>query len=381
MPNSLLPEKPLLISPSLAATIGLEEACLLSILGDASLFSSEGMNKPLFLSSVQMTRLVPFWTDYDIQRISKSLHDQGIIKLESAPYVTSRELSIVFVQGVLQGQDHEITPTPVTSPLNGSSINNSNGIANLIANNWQPDEELVKQLMQLGISRDFIWEQLASFIYYWKDRREVRHSWGSTFRDHVVHEWRKYEEDKFRKDQESPMYTGWRPSEDAMKILLEGAQISVTFIEDSIPEFIIYWKERGETGRIWNSKFIQHVKRQWVRFKASIEQDSMPRFLPEAWQPSKDVFDVLRLANIETSFAEKLLPEFILFWRDSKQVHSSWNTKFLQHVKYVWAKQHAIHPFNPQQVNQHAGQPINPQSTSTRSRSLVEDLTDRSWAK
>lgn len=373
MTNHLLPEKPLVISPSLAATIGLEEACLLSILGDASLFSSEGINNPLFLSSVQMTRLVPFWTDYDIQRISKSLHDQGIIRLESAPYVTSRELRLTFSSGVMQGHIDEITAPAV----NGTA----SGIANLIANNWQPDEELVKQLMQLGISRDFIWEQLTSFIYYWKDRREVRHSWGSTFRDHVVHEWRKYEEDKFRKDQESPMYTGWRPSEDAMKILLEGAQISAAFIEDSIPEFIIYWKERGETGRIWNSKFIQHVKRQWVRFKASIEQDAMPRFLPEAWQPSKDVFDVLRLANIETSFAEKLLPEFILFWRDSKQVHSSWNTKFLQHVKYVWAKQHAINPFNPQQVNQHAGQPINPQSTSTRSRSLVEDLTDRSWAK
>jgi hypothetical protein len=374
MTNTLLPEKPLVISTSLAATIGLEEACFLSILGDASLFLSESPHKPLLLNSTQISRLMPFWTDYDIQRISKSLHDQGIIRLESAPYVTSRELRLTFASGVLQGHIDEVTTT--TPAVNGTNT----GIANLIANSWQPDEELVKQLMQLGINRDFIWEQLSAFIYYWKDRREVRHSWGSTFRDHVIHEWRKYEEDKFRKDQESPMYTGWRPSEDAMKILLEGAQISSAFIEDSIPEFIIYWKERGDSGRTWNSKFIQHVKRQWVRFKASIEQDSMPGYLPEAWQPNKDVFDVLKLANIETAFAEKLLPEFILFWRDSKQVHSSWNTKFLQHVKYVWAKQHAIHPFNPQQVNQHAGQPIHHQSTSTRARSLVEDLTDRSWA-
>lgn len=368
MNNQLLPEKPLVVSPSLAATIGLEEACLLAILGDAACYLGQALHLP----QSQLQKLTPFWTDYDIQRISKSLHDQGIIKLESAPYINSRELKLTFATGVIQTNNGE---TAIHAP------SNAQGIANLIADNWQPDEELVKQLMLLGISRDFIWEQLPSFIYYWKDRREVRHSWGSTFRDHVIHEWRKYEEDKFRKDQESPMYTGWRPSDDAMKILLEGAQISTTFIEDSIPEFIIYWKERGETGRTWNSKFIQHVKRQWVRFKASIEQDSMPRFLPEAWHPSKDVFDVLRLANIEMSFAEKLLPEFILFWRDSKQVHSSWNTKFLQHVKYVWAKQHSINLFNPQQVNQHAGQSATHQSTSTRTRSLVEDLSDRSWAK
>ncbi len=369
MNHPLLPEKPLVVSPSLAATIGLEEACLLAILGEAASY----LGQELHLPQAQLQILAPFWTDYDIQRISKSLHDQGIISLASAPYVTSRELKLSFSTGVIHtNRDTSIQITPQSSTA---------GVANLIADNWQPDEELVKQLIQLGISRDFIWEQLPAFIYYWKDRREVRHSWGSTFRDHVIHEWRKYEEDRFRKDQESPMYTGWRPSEDAIKILLEGARISAAFIEDSIPEFIIYWKERGETGRTWNSKFIQHVKRQWVRFRSSLEQDSMPRFLPEAWKPSKDVFDVLRLANIDMTFAETLLPEFILFWRDSKQVHSSWNTKFLQHVKYVWAKQHAINPFTAQQVNTHAGQPANHSTASTRARSLVDDLTDRSWAQ
>jgi len=378
MTNQLLPEKPLIISPSLAATIGLEEACLLGILGEAAGYL--GMNDDnLCLPQGQVKRLMPFWTDYDIQRISKSLNDQGIIKLESAPYVSSGELKLSFASGV-------IVPDLSSSQLGSRPANQVSESslpivgANLIADNWQPDEELIKQLIQLGIARDFIWEQLPSFIYYWKDRRETRHSWGSTFRDHVIHEWRKYEEDRFRKDQESPMYTGWRPSEDAMKILLEGARISTAFIDDSIPEFIIYWKERGESGRTWNSKFIQHVKRQWVRFKATVELDSMPRLLPEAWQPSKDVYDVLKLANIEMSFAEKLLPEFILFWRDSKQVYSSWNTKFLQHVKYVWAKQHAITTFNPQQVN-HAGQSTTHSTASTRARSLVEDLTDRSWAQ
>ena len=36
MTSSLVPEKPILVSPSLASTIGLEEATMLSILDDLS---------------------------------------------------------------------------------------------------------------------------------------------------------------------------------------------------------------------------------------------------------------------------------------------------------------------------------------------------------
>ena len=370
MPN-LIPEKPLLISPALAATIGLEEACMLSVLGDAAGFWAQAGQLRLGLEQVR--QLMPFWNDYDVQRISKSLQDRGIIQLESAPFTQSQELRLVFAAGVLPDRTIEQTQ-PIAAPK-------TNPGANLIADNWQPDEELVKLLIQHhGISREFIWEQVPSFVYYWKERREARHSWGSSFQDHVLHEWRKYEEDRFRKTQESPMYTGWRPSDETMKMLLQGSQISSTFIEDAIAEFVIYWKEKGDHSRTWNSQFIQHVKRQWPKFKSSLEQDKMPRELPADWQPSKEVFEVLKMAKIDANFAQTLLPEFILFWRDSKQVHASWNTKFLQHVKYVWAKQHAMTPFNSQQVNQDARQStVNP-TASTRDRSLVQDLTDRSWA-
>lgn len=370
MPN-LIPEKPLVISASLAETIGLEEACMLSILGDAAGFLVQD-SEQLLLSKNQISQLMPFWNDYDVQRISKSLQDRGIIQLESAPYLQSQELRLSFAAGVLP----EKIGTPQTMQQRTSPG------ANLIADNWQPDEEAVKLLIQHhGISRDFIWEQVPSFVYYWKERREARHSWGSAFQDHVLHEWRKYEENRFRKSQESPMYTGWRPSEETMKMLLQGSQISNTFIEDSIAEFIIYWKEKGDHSRTWNSQFIQHVKRQWPKFKSSLEQDKIPRELPADWQPGKEVYDVLKMAKIDVEFAQRLLPEFILFWRDTKQIHSSWNTKFLQHVKYVWAKQHAMTPFNSQQVNQDARQSTTNPTASTRARSLVDDLTDRSWAQ
>jgi len=95
------------------------------------------------------------------------------------------------------------------------------------------------------------------------------------------------------------------------------------------------------------------------------------------------VFDVLRLANIDMEFAKRQVAEFLLFWRESNQVYASWNTKFLQHVKFHWAKQHSLTlaPTTSQQGNHHAGQQPTHSTSSTRDRSLVEDLTDRSWAQ
>jgi hypothetical protein len=66
---------------------------------------------------------------------------------------------------------------------------------------------------------------------------------------------------------------------------------------------------------------------------------------------------VLGMANIDADFAEAQLKEFVLYWRDRNEIHRSWNTKFLQHVKYKWAQQ------------AQAGQ------------SLLDKFTDRSWAE
>lgn len=395
MSSSLIPEKPLLVSPSLAATIGLEEACMLSLLSDIAayrpLVAHGGMNW-LDMDETLINRTMPFWTDYDIQRISKNLRDKGIILLSSAPFVESRRLTIAFNEN----QSSHIPEARPTFNSNMASSGNSYnaGGANLIAANWEPDSEQLLQIAQLNIPQDFIREQLPEFRIYWRDRHETRHSWGSKFLQHVVKKYREYETQMSRQKRESEtethfiqqqletvMHPGWRPSKDALEVLVKHAAISLAFVEDAIPEFVLYWQERGEVGRTWNSKFIQHVKRQWVRYSSAVEHDTEPRRIPDNWQPSSDVFDVLRLANIDVEFAKRQVAEFLLFWRESNQVYASWNTKFLQHVKFHWAKQHALVPITSQQGNYHAGQQPAHSTNSTRDRSLVEDLTDRSWAQ
>ncbi|WP_111642424.1 DnaT-like ssDNA-binding domain-containing protein [Marinimicrobium alkaliphilum] len=375
MSSSLIPEKPLTVSPALAATIGLEEAVMLTLLNEAALYRqrSTGAGREwLVLEQTLVEQLMPFWNAHDIQRVSRNLADKGVILLDSAPYGESRELRLVFNEQAENPAPSVAAPTP--SPTRGAS---------LIGPHWQPDRELMAQIAQHNIPEFFVREQLPEFITYWRERAEAHHAWGSKFLKHLLRQWREREQSTQRRDQQVPMSSGWRPSRDALEVLVKHANISLAFIEDAVPEFVLYWQERGDIGRTWNSKFIQHVKRQWLRYNAALEHDPSPRRIADDWQPSQDVYDVLRLANIDVDFARQAVPEFVLFWRDSNQLHSSWNTKFLQHVKYQWAKhkQRALQPHSSQQqAGQDAGQQTAHRSGHTRDRSLVQDLTDRSWA-
>lgn len=385
MSSSLIPERPLLVSPSLAATIGLEEACMLSLLSDVAayrpLIARDG-RQWLELDEGLVLNAMPFWTPQDIQRISKNLRDQGVILLASAPFTGSRKLVVAF-------NDGQSTRKPVENhaPL---PIINMNGGANLIAPNWQPDQELLRQVAQHNIPEDFVRLQVPEFITYWRERGETSHSWGAKFLKDVLHKWRNHQtqvarqarennEEFLNREKDIAMHMNWRPSKDALEVLVKHAGISYAFVEDAIPEFVLYWQERGEVGRTWNSKFIQHVKRQWVRYSSALEHDTEPKRIPENWQPGNEVFDVLRLAEISMDFAKQQVAEFVLYWRESNQLYASWNTKFLQHVKYHWAKQHALMP-TTQQGNHHAGQQTSNLSTRTRDRGLTEQINDRSWA-
>ncbi|MCP8900759.1 DnaT-like ssDNA-binding domain-containing protein [Gilvimarinus xylanilyticus] len=365
MTASLLPEKPLLISPSLAATIGLEEALLLSVMAEAE---SSGR-----LLQRQISERLPFWPAEDIQRIAKNLQEKGLIQLTSAPYTQCGELAWRFSPGVLPGAETAQPQAPV-APRPAAPAQ-----SNQISPGWQPDAELKMQLAQYNIPDYFIRQQVPEFVTYWRERGEAHHSWGAKFLKQVVRRWREHEAGQFKREQDTPMTPEWRPSQDAMVLLVRHAGINQAFVEDAIAEFVLYWRERGDVGRTWNTRFIQHVKRQWAKYTNALEHDTEPKRLPDNWQPGKDVFDVLALANIDLAFARRQIPEFVLFWRESNRVHSSWNTKFLQHVKYHWARQHSFSQV-PQQGNTNVRNQSATGTSTTRDRSLVEDLTDRSWA-
>ncbi|MDC3320331.1 DnaT-like ssDNA-binding domain-containing protein [Luminiphilus sp.] len=71
---------------------------------------------------------------------------------------------------------------------------------------------------------------------------------------------------------------------------------------------------------------------------------------------------------------DSVLNEFIVYWVDSNEVHTSWNAKFLQHVKYQWQR-------HQEQASGRsaAGGGARP-TDRTKDRSITDDLSDTSWA-
>lgn len=335
----------------------------------------------------EILQVFPFWNRRDIQRISTNLREKGVLIVASPPIESTPDFRFAFNEKVQQQLSKQVArqaahpiPTasahapPAITPAQNAPIRPQGAYEthflskNFIAPNWQPDDITLGQLAQHTIPSHFAQQHIPEFVAYWRERGDKHHSWSSKFIQHVLRKWRDYETKQHKRDQESAMRNGWQPSIDALEILVGQAGIRREFVEDAIPEFILYWSERGETHSTWNTKFVQHVRIQWAKFTSAIEHNTDPRQIPAQWRPSEDVYDVLRLANIDIGFAQGLIPEFVLYWRDRGILHTSWNTKYLQHVKRMWAQRHDAQAQNA--VGHRA----------TRDIRLEEELNDRSWA-
>ena len=368
--SSFIPERQLVFSPALAQTIGLQEAILLQHLADLFHHREAQTHRGCAWLRVErewLLKTLPFWEIEDLQRISRSLAEKGLILVESPNLRDADELVFAINEPRTRAR-RGIEPSH-------RRITHGPSGANLLGENWTPSEDLLQLLaLNHGISRQFALDQLEDFVCYWRERGEVSHAWENKFRQHVLSRWRHTQQDageRFRAP-EAALDERWYPNEDALEIL-ERNGVTRAFIDDAVPEFILYWKESNPREKALNSKFIQHIRRQWARYTSAITHDTEPTRIPQDWRPSEDVFDILRMSHIDATFAENLVPEFVMFWRDSNKLYKSWNTKFLQHVKYQWAHR------NQQAAN--GGQQDTRRTGRTRDRSLADFLSDRSWAQ
>ncbi len=372
---SLIPERQLLFSPLLAATIGLEEAILLQHLQHLFEHRNPHTRNGYAWLSVErsfLLRTLPFWNAEDLHRISRSLADKGVLLIDSAPLHTTTQLIFALNEPVKTADEPSASEPAPLAPAKRS--------AGILPLHWSPSEDLLQVLnLNHNIPRQFALDQLEDFIFYWRERAEVSHAWENRFRQHIISAWRRHQQNQaesFRVPTASALDNNWRPSADALEIMARG-EIEREFIEQSVPEFILYWRERGANPKELNSKFIQHIRIQWAKYTSSLEHSTEPKRIADHWQPSGDVFDILRLSHIDTKFAQSLVPEFIVYWRDSNQAQTSWNSKFIQHAKYHWAKRHQIE----QAGQNNGGHKETSTAGRTRDRSLQQDLTDTSWAE
>ena len=127
------------------------------------------------------------------------------------------------------------------------------------------------------------------------------------------------------------------PSEDLVKQACN-LGIEEDFLGDQLPSFNLFWKGKDLKPHLKESKFLQYALKNW-REKEKIEyQESKKVLIDSNWRPSEDAISILKSLDINDSFFESLLPEFILFWKEKRIKSNSWNSTFLNHVKKQWAK-------------------------------------------
>ena len=107
---SLIPEKSIVFSPTLAATLGLEEAILLQLLQECVTHSEQLTSSGFSWTSVSGSRLLelsPFWNEQDIQRLSASLHEKVFYLLVAAPFLLIKIFVLLLMKLILHQAAHK----------------------------------------------------------------------------------------------------------------------------------------------------------------------------------------------------------------------------------------------------------------------------------
>lgn len=412
LPNNL--DSQLSFSTTLACEIGLEEAILLQTLAElAYLFASnqathaahnsplsEGREDNYRIPGNALIRKLRFWQLADIQRLVSRLCNLKKIYQISPPLGQVDYLAFSFIKQAqrpssldsytqsLEPQRQALKPhthsaiRPVPLTLSNRALP--------ISLNWRPNEQLRRDIARMGIDLNTLESATASFVRYYREKGAIGFSWGNKFKDWIKRT-QTFTEANNNPDritaqtsassttlssfeqhivEPTPMTPDWRPNTDAFDILLRDG-INPEFIKQAIAEFTLYWHERGEVHKTWNSIFVARVQRQWLRHQTESQFNRDPTPIPSDWQPDDSVFDILKMTDIDQTFARKKIQEFVLYWRDSGKVYPSWNSKFLEFIRHKW-NQHLEHYDKTGRL---------PSSSHSSAANAQAQLTDTSWAE
>lgn len=357
--SSLIPERPLLVFPSLAATIGLEESVLLSLLDELTSLQTGQESRGYIwheLTGEQLARYMPFWDDLDIQRVTQRLRDIGIILLLSAPYGQSQILKFAFNQQAIeqvQGQQSssalsQTTQTRVNSANNTGTLGHqappqtsqrpaqhrqaSQG-ATLLPPNWQPDKDTLGMLSQLNIPQHFVREQLPLFVHYWRERGETNRTWGAKFISQLQVKWQKH---IAKTSNATALPDHWQPSENLQQqIVQEG--IPDTFVQKSMRRFSLYHRQSGAKNANWDMPFFSWLKEDWEKQDTPFLNKKHSTAMSPDWKPDQHTLTYLNTSQgIDLSFIDECIPEFIHKWIEKGALHSEWGTLFAEHIIQQW---------------------------------------------
>lgn len=219
-------------------------------------------------------------------------------------------------------------------------------------------QSLRDQLDQLSIPLEFAEEKAKRLQDIWSEE---------AFLAKVTWHWRR-EGSNFRprqsgagKAQGTLIPENWKPDDSALKVL-EDAKVLSAFAMFCLPDFIQYWRERGESCATWNNRFIQHVKQQSRYYARLWPKHGLPSRIPLDWRPSMVTFEILDREKIDNQFAINLIQEFVMYWHESERMQYSWSVTFLHFVRERWRENNKACP------------------KTSKAMSSTDDF-DRSWAE
>ncbi|USD20997.1 hypothetical protein MJO52_18335 [Microbulbifer variabilis] len=330
MKHPLLPERPLSISPTLASTVGLEEAVLLTALGDLIPFlpAEPYAGRDWFTATgEQLYLLLPFWQAADIQRVATSLRNQGALMLGAAPFGSSEVLKFTLPSEHRRPTALAQTPAPSRTPAP------ANRSANTIAPSWQPDAETMARISQLGIPEHFVREQLPEFVTYWRERAEPRHSFGSLFLRQVKSKWEAFRATAQRKQ---ALPDNWQPNNDTLRKLADEG-VPSTFVSRGLQRFLDYHRSSGKQSISWDLEFNDWIMEDWEKQETPFIEKRKPTAMTRDWQPSEHTWEQLQRLAINPRFAAELLPEFIYKWTERGGHSARWGELFIEYAREEWA--------------------------------------------
>lgn len=354
MSISPVPEHLLTFSPTLAETIGLEEAILLQFL--------DGLRRHRGLSPASgqapggvragpedLHAALPFWKPDAIRRIQDSLEAKGMINVTpgrpgaggqaSAPLIVIAELSAPADEGA------------------------SGAAAGRPEERRAADEELVRLCVrEHGVPEDFAREQARRFGLLRSARAggvPSPRGAGGDLLAHVLRRWRKEETRLAALEAASPMSCEWEPARDTVGILTEEG-VTASFIATELPMFRIYWRGRGERRTDWDRLFVERVREEW-------EKKRVMRPIPEGWEPDGETVEDLESKGVPGQFIRGRVSLFRNYWRETGRRKPAWNHTFTKWVMRDWEED--------RNRSDRSGE-----SDEEAVERKIAEYTDRSWA-
>ncbi|EAR08910.1 DnaT-like ssDNA-binding domain-containing protein [Reinekea blandensis] len=218
-------EKLLQVSPTLAQTLGLEEALVVQLLQEIEAIQCR---QPIQFSQSHRSRFLPFWSDTQFRSVLKRLQAQGVIRVSGeSPWLIALELPTDAPVSTPRAADIRPTPppppqpepTPVYAMNETRQLNQSDDeLAYLrqgkaqrtpvtarktaMHSDWEPSEDFPRLLEFHDIPLQFALSELGKFRQYYlaTDRKEI--SWDVRYLNWVQRAWHDSMNTKGRHDRQ-----------------------------------------------------------------------------------------------------------------------------------------------------------------------------------